>query len=101
MRAEADNLKNIAIDTDLLHPLVQQFITEYFLDNETITAQADFLARAQLYRGDFQAGSRFVQELRSVTGADVQRVARRYFRNIRWAYVGDPARVQKDRMLAF
>ena len=37
-------------------PLVQQFITEYFLDNETSGAQADFLARAELYRGDYRAG---------------------------------------------
>jgi zinc protease len=101
MRTEVQHLKSTELDTDLLRPLVQQFITEYFLDNETITAQADFLARAQLYRGDFHAGERFVADLRAVTGADVQRVARRYFRNVRWAYVGDPSRIQRERFLSF
>jgi len=101
IEAEVQHLKSFEIDTDLLRPLVQQFITEYFLDNETITAQADFLARAQLYRGDFHAGENFVAELQAVTGADVQRVARRYFRNVRWAYVGDPARIRKERLTSF
>ena len=101
MRNEVEHLKSVVLDTDLLRPLVQQFITEYFLDNETITAQADFLARAELYRGDFRAGQRFVAELRAVTGADVQRVTRRYLTNVRWAYVGDPARIRKERLLSF
>jgi zinc protease len=99
MKTELSSMQNVSLDSGLLRPLVQQFITEYFLDNETITAQADFLARAQLYRGDFHAGERFVAELRAVTGADVLRVSRRYLRNARWAYVGDPTRVRRDRML--
>jgi zinc protease len=101
MKVEVRAMQAAAVDTDLLRPLVQQFITEYFLDNETITAQADFLARAQLYFGDYHAGERFVADLRAVTGADVQRVARKYFKNARWAYVGDPARVRRERLLAF
>ena len=57
---EVRELQEGEIETTRLAPLVQQFITEYFLDNETITAQADFLARNQLYHGDFHAGARFV-----------------------------------------
>ena len=101
MKTEVRALQATPLDTDQLRPLVQQFITEYFLDNETITAQADFLARAQLFRGDFHAGDRFVADLRAVTGADVQRVARRYLKNVRWGYVGDPTRVRRDRMVSF
>ena len=101
MSQEVRELQESDIDTERLRPLVQQFITEYFLDNETITAQADFLARNQLYRGDFHAGARFVADLRAVTGADVRRVARAYFKNVRWAYVGDPSRIKLDRLLNF
>lgn len=101
MALEVRSLQSFEIQTELLRPVIQQFITEYFLDNETSTAQADFLARAQLYRGDFTAGDRFVADLRAVTGADVRRVAQRYFRNPRWAYVGDPARVTRERLLRF
>lgn len=101
MLTELKTLKSFTIQTEMLRPIVQQFITEYFLQNETSTAQADFLARAQVYRGDYTAGERFVAELRAVTGADVRRVAQRYLVNARWAYVGDPNRVTRDRMLVF
>jgi zinc protease len=101
MSAEVKSLQLFEIQTEYLRPVVQQFITEYFLDNETSTAQADFLTRALLYRGDVTAGDRFVSDLRAVTGADVRRVATRYFRNARWAYVGDPARVSRDKLVRF
>jgi zinc protease len=101
MSNQVHELQDGEIETSRLRPLVQQFITEYFLDNETITAQADFLARNQLYRGDFRAGARFVADLKAVTGADVRRVARTYFKNVRWAYVGDPSRIKLDRLLVF
>src|SRR5437868_1037510 len=80
-------------DTTTLNRLVRQFITQYFLDNETNAEQADFLARAQLYRGDYRLAQQFVDELRRVRPVDVQRVARRYIRNVRFAYVGDPKRL--------
>jgi zinc protease len=101
MSDEVHELQDGEIETERLRPLVEQFITEYFLDNETITAQADFLARNQLYRGDFHAGAHFVSDLQAVTGADVRRVARTYFKDVRWAYIGDPSRVKLDMLMRF
>lgn len=96
MREEIRHLREDPLNPSGLNRLVQQFLTEYFLDNETNAAQADFLARAQLYRGDWRTASRFVDELRAVTPADVQRVARRYMRGIRFAYLGDPTRLRRE-----
>ena len=101
MRSEVRNMQSFAIDTKNLRPLIQQFLTEYFLDNETSGAQADFLARAELYRGDFRAADRFVADLRAVTGEDVLRVSRQYMKNVRFAYVGNPSQVNRFRMMAF
>lgn len=95
MREQVRLLQEMSLPTHALAPLIQQFLTEYFLDNETSTAQADFLARAQLYNGDWRAADRFMAELRAVTGDDVRRVARRYLRNVQWTYVGDPARITR------
>ncbi|MBM3906896.1 MAG: insulinase family protein [Gemmatimonadetes bacterium] len=95
MRDQIRLLQEVNIPTPALAPLIQQFLTEYFLDNETSTAQADFLARAQLYRGDWRAANQFMAELRAVTGEDVRRVTRRYLRNIQWVYVGDPTRITR------
>jgi len=89
------------ITTDGLERLVQQFIVTYFLENETNAEQANLLARAELYQGDYRRAAQFVQELRAVTPQDIQRVARRYLTRVRWAYVGDPARVTPARLLRF
>lgn len=101
MRNELRNLQQITLRTEYLQPLVQQFITEYFLDNETSGAQADFLARAELYRGDFRAGDRFMAELRAVTGEDVRRVAETWMKDIRFTYIGNPAQVNRFRLMSF
>lgn len=101
MRAAVREMQEGLLDEGGLGRLEQQFLTEYFLDNETNDAQADFLARAQLYRGDYRAAERFVDELKSVTPQAVQRVARKYMKGIQFAYVGDPSQVHKALMTAF
>jgi zinc protease len=101
MRQQIEALQQGMIDERSLDRLVQQFITQYFLDNETNAEQADFLARAQLYRGDYRAAERFVDELHAVTPLDVQRVARRYIRNVRFAYIGDPKKLSAMTIAGF
>lgn len=93
MRAAVLDLQQGMLDPAGLKQLEEQFITEYFLDNETNAAQADFLARSQLYEGDFKAADRFVDDLKSVTPEAVQRVARKYMKGFRFAYVGDPSKL--------
>lgn len=101
MRAAVTELQQGLLDRDGLVRLEQQFLTEYFLDNETNGAQADFLARSQLYRGDYREADRFVEELRSVTPEAVRRVAQKYMRGIRFAYVGDPLKLKQDLITKF
>ena len=101
MYAAVRELQDGLLDRDGLGRLEQQFLTEYFLDNETNDAQASFLARAQLYRGDYRLADRFVDELKSVTPEAVQRVARRYMKGIRFAYVGDPSRLRRELITRF
>jgi zinc protease len=93
MRAAIIDLQQGMLDPAGLRQLEEQFITEYFLDNETNAAQADFLARSELYEGSYKEADRFVEELKRVTPADVQRVARKYMKGFRFAYVGDPAKL--------
>ena len=93
MRAAIIDLQQGMLDPAGLKQLEEQFITEYFLDNETNAAQADFLARSQLYGGDYREADRFMDEVKSVTPEDVQRVARKYMKGFRFAYVGDPSKL--------
>ncbi|HUQ99505.1 MAG TPA: pitrilysin family protein [Gemmatimonadaceae bacterium] len=93
MRAAINDLQQGSLDPEGLKQLEEQFITEYFLDNETNAAQADFLARSQLYEGDYREAEHFVDQLKNVTPEAVQRVARKYMKNFRFAYVGDPSKL--------
>lgn len=93
MRAAIIDLQQGMLDPAGLRQLEEQFITEYFLDNETNAAQADFLARSELYEGSYKEADRFVDELKRVTPQDVQRVARKYMKGFRFAYVGDPSKL--------
>lgn len=97
IRREIVRLQTEYVEAASLGRLVQGFLTEYFLNNETNAEQGDFLARALLYRGDYRAAGRFVDELRQVSPGDVRRVAQKYIRDIRWAYIGNPARITRER----
>ncbi len=101
MRTAINDLQQGMLEPVGLRQMEQQFITEYFLDNETNAAQADFLARAQLYEGDYRAADRFVSDLRNITPEAVQRVARRYMKGFRFAYVGDPSKLSPRTLSLF
>ena len=95
MREELNSLQTGEIDRQGLSKLVLQFLTEYFLRNETNAAQASFLARAQLYTGDFKRAETFVDDLRAVRPGDVREVAQKYMRNFRFAYIGDTTKISR------
>ncbi|MGH7633659.1 MAG: M16 family metallopeptidase, partial [Gemmatimonadaceae bacterium] len=101
MHGEIADLQSGLIDPDNLRVVVSQFITEYFLNTETNAEQANFLARAQLYQGDWHAADRFEAELRTVTPQEVRAAARRYMRNIRFAYIGDTSKVSRSLITSF
>ena len=95
MRSEIDRLQRELVDPRGLGRLVQQFITDYFLKNETNGDQATFLARAQIYQGDYRAAGHFVDQLRRVRPEDVRRVARDYMHDFRFVYLGRPDLVSR------
>lgn len=95
MRQELTTLQTESVDPLGLKRLEQQFITEYYLKNETNADQANVLARAELYQGDFRAADHFMDGLRRVTPDDVRRVARRYLKDFRFAYVGDTTKLDR------
>ncbi|MEO8333355.1 MAG: pitrilysin family protein [bacterium] len=101
MRQELTTLQTESVDPVGLKRLEQQFITEYYLKNETNADQANVLARAELYQGDFRAADRFMENLRRVTPEDVRRVARRYLKDFRFAYVGDASKLDKSLLTNF
>jgi len=101
MKYFIDQLKNETVTSEGLQRLELQFITQYFLDNETNASQADFLARSQLYQGDYRRAMSFVNDLKSVTPEAVQAAARKYIKNFHWAYLGDTTKVNRNLLESF
>ncbi len=101
MRREIQLLQRELLNPEALAELVQQFLVRWYRTNETNAEQATGLARALLYNGDWHAADRFIEDLRQVTPADVQRAAKTYFKNVRFAYVGDPSKIARTAALRF
>jgi len=96
MRRELSTLQNEPVDPEGLKRLTQQFITEYYMKNETNADQANALARAEVFTGDYREVDRFMDQLRKVTPTDVQRAARQYLKDFRFAYVGDASKLDRS-----
>ena len=77
----------------------QRYVNGYYYQTESNAEQANMLAMAQLYRGDFRAAAQYADVLRKVSGTDVKRAAREFIKNIQYAYVGDSSRVPMKLMM--
>ena len=82
------------LDGFVLHQFVTSFRLQYVVRNGADADQADLLARAELYLGDYQRTDRFLQQLYRIGPKDVRRVANRYMRIIQWAYIGNTQRME-------
>lgn len=90
MLDEIARLQREQISQDDLSGTVQHYLTRYYLGQETNAAQAGELAQAELLGGGWRNSSVFMEKLSAVTAADVQRVAQKYMRNIRFVVLGNP-----------
>lgn len=101
MKRQLELLQAEVITPEGLAQLVNSFLTDHYLDNETTIKQADALARALLFRGDWRAADRLPEELRRLTPQDLRRAAQTYLKGLRLAYVGDPRRLTRSRVTGF
>ncbi|HUO52573.1 MAG TPA: pitrilysin family protein, partial [Gemmatimonadaceae bacterium] len=85
MYVEQEYLKRNLVEPENLDIVEEQFITEFYLKNETNAEQANQLAQAQVYRGDYRYADRFVLDIHAVTPLAVQYVAQKYMRGFVWA----------------
>jgi zinc protease len=95
MLGEITRLQFEALDPSEITATIGGFLTNYYLRQETNAAQVGELAMFELLGGGWRNSIDFLERLRAVTPADVQRVSQKYMRNIRFVVLGDPARVDK------
>jgi len=93
MLNEISKLQQDTVRADEIQAVVAQYLTTYYMGQETNAAQAGELAQYELIGGGWRTSTDFLEKLTAVTPTDVQRVAQKYMRNIRFVVLGNPQSV--------
>lgn len=96
MLEEISRLQREQVDADDIEAVVAQFLTTYYMGQETNAAQAGELAQYELIGGGWRNSVEFIERVKAVTPGDVQRVAQKYMRNIRFVVLGNPQSVDTN-----
>ena len=90
------SLKTTPIQQAEIEGMAGQFLTNYYMKQETNAAQALELAKYELIGGGWRNSFELLNRLRGVTSAEVQNVAQKYMKNIRFVVIGNPQAIEKN-----
>lgn len=94
MLDEIKRLRTELVEPDELRATAAQFLTTYYLAEETNGSQVATLALYELVGGGWRQAFAALDRLQAVTPEQVRAAARKYMVNLRFAVVGDEARVR-------
>jgi zinc protease len=95
MLDEIRRLQTEEISPDEIRSTSQQFLTRYYMGQETNAAQAGELAQYELIGGGWRNSAEVIERLRAVTPSDVKRAANTYMRNLQFVVIGNPRQIDK------
>ena len=75
---------------------VNSYLTKYYMEHETNGEQVAELAEYELIGGGWRNSLKLFEKLRQVTSEDIQRVVRKYIRNLQFVVIGDPNAINKE-----
>ena len=93
MLYEVERLKTEPITTERLAENVNIFLTQYWMAQETNMGQAGTLGTFEIAGGGWENAARFVNGVRAVTPADIQRVSAAYLKDIHFVVIGNPGTI--------
>ena len=96
MLDEIKKLKTDPVEAREIAGVAGQFLTTYFIGQETNAAQAAELARYELVGGGWRNSFQFLERVRNIKPEDIQLVATKYIKNLRFVVVGNPASVDRS-----
>ena len=96
MLNEIETLKSEPIAAENIAGISGQFLTNYYVAQETNGAQVAELARYELLGGGWRNAFEFLNKVRGVKPTDIQAAAKKYIKNLRFVVVGDPAAINKS-----
>jgi predicted Zn-dependent peptidase len=95
MLAQIARLRSADVNKDAIAATAQDFLTQYYLGQETNGAQTGSLAIAELIGGGWRTADEFMARIRAVTPADVRRAVTMYMRSMQFVVLGDPAKIDR------
>lgn len=96
MLAQIKFLKERQLNQGIIEEIASFFLTRHYMGQETSIAQVGELAKYELIGGGWKNSFEFLGRVRSVKSADVNVVANKYMRNIRFAYIGDTNSINRS-----
>lgn len=100
MLEQIELMRTRTTSDEFINGMAGQFLTHYYLDQQTNAAQVKELAQYELIGGGWRNSSDFLKKMREVKPADIRRVAEKYMKNIRFVVVGNPEAVNKEVLLS-
>ncbi len=95
MLTEIATMKAQAMDPSEYEGIPGYFLTTYYLQQETNSAQVSELAQYELLGGGWEMSLKFLDNISKVTPADVRTVANKYMKNLKFYVIGDPAAIDR------
>jgi len=95
MREQIKLLQENTLRPDVIDQISSFFLTRHYIGQETSGAQAGELAQYELIGGGWRNAFLFMNGVRSVRPEDIRDVSNKYMKNLRFAYVGNTASIQR------
>jgi zinc protease len=91
---ELQKMKDVPITDKELRNKIRQFLTGYYLGNETNQSQANGLAFYELAGIGYEQAAKFIQCVNKVTPAEIQKAAQKYMKNLQFVLIGNPKELE-------
>ena len=91
---QVEFLRGLNIPQEFVSQLVDKMLIYQMMTGGTNDEQADQLARAELYFGDYRRAGPNMQRLRGVKSREVAEVTDKYLRSMSYGFIGDTAKMR-------
>jgi zinc protease len=95
MFEEIERMQRDTIRKEPLQNIINGFLTTHYQKLETNDAQAARLGEYELLGGGWQKALTWIDEVRKVTPEDIQRAAKTYLKNFRFAVIGEASKFDR------
>jgi zinc protease len=90
IRREVEKMRREPVSAKELRDHVNQYVTRYYLQNETSRNQSDILARYELSGAGYKESAKFIDHLKAVTPESIQSLSDKYMQNLQSVLLGNP-----------